>query len=170
MESWPQKTRLRHSIELAFNGLILIACLAVISATAYNYVSARKSSVTAIPRGTKIEIPGIDWRNSRHSVVLALSTKCHFCTASADFYRRLLDVAERRSVPVVFVFPQPKDEIASYLRNLDIPFSLLKQMPLENLHVTVTPTVFIVNSDGEITDSWTGQLPAKLEQEVTAKL
>ena len=42
--------------------------------------ASRRPSIQA---GTKITLPGIDWSKSTRTVVLALSTTCHFCSESA---------------------------------------------------------------------------------------
>jgi hypothetical protein len=120
--------------------------------------------------GMAIDIPGVAWRGSKHTVVLVLSTKCGFCTASADFYRRLETVASERKTPVVAVLPQPNDEARAYLANLHLSIDVVKQVPLNNLQVIATPTLMIVNPDGKVSGSWVGQLSPVLEKEVIAKL
>lgn len=39
--------------------------------------------------GNHLQISGIDWNRSKQSVVIAMNTKCAFCSASAEFYRQL---------------------------------------------------------------------------------
>ena len=73
---------------------------------------------------------------SQHTIVLALSTHCHFCTASGDYYKRLQEVARARGVPIVAVLPQPTDEARSYLENLGVPIAVVKQAPLASLSVS----------------------------------
>jgi hypothetical protein len=109
-------------------------------------------------------------RNSRRTVVLALSTYCRYCTASADFYKRLQVLANERAIAIVAVLPQPADEGKSYLERLGIPISVVKHASLDTLHVSATPTLMLVDSEGQITDSWVGRLPPSLEAEVISKI
>ena len=35
----------------------------------------------------KDSLPGVDWAKNKRTLVLAISTKCHFCTESAPFFQ-----------------------------------------------------------------------------------
>lgn len=163
----------RRGLEIGLNSAVLIASLALILGVAYTYVMSSRgpqSSVAVLPKGLKLKISGVEWSHSQHTIVLALSTYCHFCTASGDFYKRLQEVATARGVPIVAVLPQPTDEARSYLEKLGVPIAVVKQAPLDSLSVSATPTVMMVNSEGVVTDSWIGQLSSKIEIEVLSRL
>jgi len=104
----------------------------------------------------KIKISEVQWSNSQRTILLALSTHCHFCTASGDFYKRLQEAARAHGVLIVAVLPQPTDEARSYLENLGVSTAVVKQAPLASVSVSATPTLMMVNSDGMVTDSWIG--------------
>src|SRR5204863_9489624 len=42
-----------------------------------------------IEPGTKISLAGLDWSKSPRTLLMALSTTCHFCSESAPFYQKL---------------------------------------------------------------------------------
>jgi hypothetical protein len=162
-----------RGLEIGLNAAVLIASLALILAVGYSYVVSSRSpqtSLAVLPKGTKVRISGVEWSNSPRTIVLALSSHCHFCTASANFYRRLQEVARARGVPILAVLPQPTDEAQSYLKSLGVPIAVVKQAPLDSLGVSATPTLIMVDSAGIVTDSWTGQLPPNIEKEVISKL
>jgi predicted DNA-binding ribbon-helix-helix protein len=164
---------MRRGLEIGLNVLILAACIAVILGVTYSRLGPGRipqSAPPIPPKGTKIEISGVEWSNSQRTIVLALSTHCRFCTASGKFYKRLQEVAESRGVPIVAVLPEPTDESKSYLENLHIPIAVVRQSPLAGVHVSATPTLMIVSSEGKVTDSWAGQLSPRLEEEVISKL
>jgi hypothetical protein len=73
-------------------------------------------------------------------------------------------------LPIVAVLPQPTDEARTYLLNLGVPILVVKQAPLACVSVSATPTLMMVNSEGVVTDSWTGQLSPEFEKEVISKL
>lgn len=163
---------MRRTFETALNALILTACFAVISVVVYSRVGPGKnpqSSPMSPPKGQQIEIAGVQWNNSRRTVVLVLNTHCHFCTASASFYQHLQEVAKARAVPIVAVLPQPIDEAQSYLEGLHVPIAVVRQSTLSSVQASATPTLMILNSEGKVTDSWVGQLSPKVEEEVISK-
>jgi hypothetical protein len=118
MASWVQNQgSLKRGLEIGLNSALLIASLALVSSVVYTHVAPSRnlqSSLAAPPKGVKIKISGVEWSDSQRTIVLALSTACHFCTASAGFYKRLQEVARTRGVPIVAVLPQPTDEARSY--------------------------------------------------------
>jgi len=176
MTSWVQnqnRSSFKGVLELWLNVLVMLACLALVGGIAYTrFGPSRSVQPTLAPslKGIKIKISGVEWNNSQRTIVLALSTRCHFCTAGGDFYKRLQDAARARGVQVMAVLPQPVNEARSYLDNLGVQIAVVEQAPLASVGVTATPTLIMVNSEGVITDSWIGQLPPELEKEVISKL
>ena len=164
-------SRTRRFVEFVLNGAIIAGCLALISGTVYSYIGRpKRGSAGPETIGRYLNIPDIAWHDSKHTIVLALSTHCHYCTASASFYKHLQAVAEGKGVPIVAVLPQPSGEARAYLADLHISIDLVRQLPLSGMNVSATPTLMIVNSEGKVTDSWVGQLTPSLESEVLAKL
>lgn len=157
------KTRL---IVASVNWLVIVGCIGLTIGLVYPHLRSRRTPVSLT--GTRLDLPAVGWRG--RTVVLAMSTHCHYCTASASFYKKLLSVADSRGVQVVAVLPQPTSESRAYLAGLQLPISTVEQFPLNKLNVSATPTLFMVNSTGLVTESWVGQLPHSTEQQVLAKL
>ena len=63
------------------------ASLAVAGAVVHDYMRTRFAGPAVAPSiiGSRISLPGLDWARRRATVVLVLSTACHFCTESAPF-------------------------------------------------------------------------------------
>ena len=120
--------------------------------------------------GLQLSMPGIDWSKSQRSVVIVMSTACHFCTASSDFYKRLVAMASQNHVAVVAVFPQSPKDISEYLNRVKVPISTIRQMPLADLHTVATPTLMTVDSRGQVTHVWIGKLQPSSEAEVIYKV
>lgn len=164
---------LKRAVEIGLNSALLIASLALVSGVVYTHVTSSRNvqpSFAAPAKGVKIKISGVQWSHSQRTIVLALSSHCHFCTASARFYKRLQEAAKARGVPVVAVLPQPTDEARSYLENLGVPVAMVKQATLDSLNVSATPTLMIVDSEGKVVSSWVGQLPSSQEKDVFSAL
>jgi thiol-disulfide isomerase/thioredoxin len=107
--------------------------------------------------GKKIALPGIDWSKSARTVVLALSTGCHFCSESAPFYQKLQQ-QNPSNVRLVAVLPQSVEEGRNYLTKLGVSLNEVVQAPLASVSVSGTPTLLLINHDGVVTDSWVGKL------------
>jgi len=136
--------------------------------------SAREASAyvppkppAAISQGTRLSVDGVDWGSTSKTIVLALSSKCQFCTESAPFYQRLATALnERKDVRLIAVFPQDVSEGKKYLEDLKVPVTEVKQAYLSTMGVRGTPTLIIVNSSGVVEESWVGRLTAEKQTEV----
>jgi thiol-disulfide isomerase/thioredoxin len=130
-----------------------------------------RPSPTAPAAGTQVSLPGVNWGESEETVLLALSNKCHFCSESAPFYQKLMgELAGRKDVRVVAVFPQEASEGKKYLEGLNVPITEVAQASLDSLGVRGTPTLLIVDKSGAVKQSWVGRLTADKESEVLSRV
>ncbi|HEX8070987.1 MAG TPA: hypothetical protein VF546_13610 [Pyrinomonadaceae bacterium] len=114
--------------------------------------------------GERLALSGVEWSKNGRTLLLALSTTCHFCSDSAPFYRQL--IKERGGVHLVAVLPQPVAEGQKYLDRLGLSVDEVKQAPLASLGVSGTPTLFLIDNNGTVLNTWFGQLPAEQETAV----
>jgi thiol-disulfide isomerase/thioredoxin len=117
--------------------------------------------------GAKLTLPGVDWAESKKTLVLALSSGCHFCSESAPFYQRLV---KEGGVRLIAVVPQDAAEGRAYLDRLSVPIGDVRQTPLGAIGVEGTPTLMLVDDKGVTLNSWVGKLPAGTEDEVLSKI
>ena len=156
-------------IELLANVAIIAVAvlLGVVVVRQYVLPGGRNSaSAPQIQKGAKVELPGVDWSKSNRTLILALQKGCHFCTESADFYRRLAPTASEKNVRLVAVLPQELEEGRKYLADIGVPVSEVAQASLSSIRVRGTPTLILVDDKGAVIDSWVGKLPAAGEDEV----
>ncbi|HEY2391991.1 MAG TPA: hypothetical protein VGK22_12540 [Candidatus Angelobacter sp.] len=123
-----------------------------------------------IPIGSKISLKTVDWQTNGKSMVLALSTTCHFCTESAGFYRELAKECQKRNVRTVAVLPQPVNEARLYLANEGVSVDEIVSSPLADLQVAGTPTLLLVDQGARVRGAWYGKLPETSEKDVIAGL
>jgi len=190
------KSKLARTIEIATNLSIILVALIGATVLVKNYLlhprplvasqlvqpAADKNLVVAeSPRtrtapagpaaGTQISLPGINWSDSDETVVLALSNTCHFCTESAPFYQKLTrELADRKNVRLLAVFPQDTSEGKKYLDGLNVPITQISQATLDSLGVKGTPTLVLVDKSGTVTQSWVGRLTPERESEVINRI
>jgi thioredoxin-related protein len=159
-------------IEAAANvGIIVVAI--VVCAAAVKYFRAKPSSsqtqTPAIAAGTRINLRSEDWARNRQTLLLALSTNCKYCSASAEFYQRLVKNASSNT-KLVAVLPQPREEAQQYLAGLKLVIDDIQQISPPSLGVRATPTLILVDNAGGVTKSWVGQLPHEKEEEVLSAI
>ena len=188
-----QKSKLARIIEIATNLSIIVVALIGATVLVKNYLlrpatpaatvvrttdgtqvgprDSGRNAPTGPATGTQIAIPGVNWSDSDQTIVLALSNKCHFCTESAPFYQKLTqELAGRKNVRVVAVFPQDTNAGKQYLDGLNVPITEVAQATLDSLGVRGTPTLVIVDKSGTVQQSWVGRLTAERETEVFSRI
>jgi hypothetical protein len=116
----------------------------------------------------KLSALDIDWKQSKQTLLLAISSSCHFCTDSAPFYRRLTQ--NRGGTRIVAVLPQSTQEGQEYLKRLGVSIGEVRQLGLDRVGVRGTPTLLLVDEAGVVTKSWVGQLSPDQEKEVLSRL
>jgi thioredoxin-related protein len=169
--------RLAQRIEFVANiAIILVACLLALAiGRAYFFspqaqqpsqgqqIVATESRIGNETSRLSVDLSSvdIDWKTSAQTVVLAISTTCHFCTESAPFYKRL--ISNKGDVRVIAVLPQSAEEGHAYLNRLGVVVDEIKQISLHKIGVRGTPTLILVDSSGVASNSWIGKLPADQE-------
>src|ERR1051325_2154425 len=107
-------------IELLANLAIVIvaALLALVLVSRYLLPSEQKAAVAETPQvkaGMKLSLPGVDWGQSDRTLLLVLSTTCHFCSESTPFYQRLAqEKSKHGDVRLIAVLPQSVDAAQKY--------------------------------------------------------
>jgi thioredoxin-related protein len=159
----------QKKLELTAN--IAIILVAVI----LGYVLVRQFVFPAAPAappykqpevGAKISLPDTDLSTSDKTLILAIKKGCHFCSESASFYQRLAQIAPDKGVRLIAAFPHTVDEGQGYLKELNVPIAEMKQADFTALSVSGTPTLILVDKNGQIQKFWVGKLPADKEAEV----
>jgi len=155
------------TVDRVLNVMLLLVGLSIVMLLARNqFMPKNNASRGKSLVGTRISVEGVDWRRNRHSVLLVLSTGCHYCEESVPFYRVLSEEAQRRQVPVIVVFPEEVNEAEKYLASNRIVVTTIRQTPLYRLGVHGTPSVLWVDQDGMVQKEWYGMLASGEQQKV----
>jgi thioredoxin-related protein len=167
--------KLSKRINLTANLAIILVLMLIGIVFAKNYLlsprSTHRSRDYRVPAGKKVSLPGIDWGQNGQTLLLVLQKGCPYCTESAHFYQQLAqeEAAEGR-VRLVAVLPEEVPESKQYLSALGVPIYEVRQSELEALGVQGTPTLILVNGEGEVMESWAGKLPPEKETEVLRRI
>ncbi|HWB83556.1 MAG TPA: hypothetical protein VG675_05425 [Bryobacteraceae bacterium] len=100
-------------------------------------------AAVAVGTSLKGRLP-VDWSENGHTLILAISTHCHFCTESAPFFRRLQE-EKIKGVKVVAVLPETVDEATQYLKGEGVRVDEVRQASLPSIGITGTPTILFVD-------------------------
>lgn len=151
--------------------IIVVAIVVCIAAIKYFRTKATGSGAPApsIAAGTKINLPNEDWARNRKTLLLALSTNCKYCSASAGFYQRLANTASSNT-KLVAALPQTPEESQQYLTALKVMIADIQQVSSNSLGVRATPTLILIDGSGAVTKSWVGQLSSDKEEEVLSAI
>ncbi len=167
---------LSHQIEIATNvaTLIVAILLSVVLAKNYLFPAATpvRSAATIRPTdlvtsGTNLakRLPDVSWNRNGRTLALVLSTHCHFCTESAPFFRQIRS-SVGKDIKLVGVLPEPVAEAESYLNREGVHLDEVRQISLDKVGVTGTPTMLLVNKNGIVTQAWVGKLPVDKQDQV----
>lgn len=141
---------------------------AIIPTPAQSSAAAPVEARTITQRGEQVRLAGVDWKTNGKTLLLALSTTCHFCTQSGPFYQRV--AKEHGDVQLIVLVPQAVEDGQAYLKRLGVSIDDVRQVPFDDLGLQGTPTLVLVDSNGSVADAWVGALPPTKENDVISRL
>ena len=152
--------------------LIVLCCLAGGLLIEQRFFTAQDDDDSRTARdvvGRELKLPGADWQSAPISVLLQISSTCRFCNESMPFYRQLM--AARQSAPAkVPVIVASADGVAVMRRHLEEQQVVVDRVLHSRLDAfaPITPTVYIVDSQGVVKRVFMGKLDAAGEKELLA--
>jgi hypothetical protein len=163
-----------RKVELVANLSIVAVAVIVVIVVVKNYVLGggdSRNPANKIVRGSKIDLPDLDWGKNGETLLLVVAEGCHFCSESASFYQRLaVETAEPGSPRLIAVLPQEVPEGRKYLAGLGVSIDEVRKAQPISMGITGTPTLVLVDSAGRATDIWPGKLPPEKESEVLSRV
>lgn len=150
---------MKAKLEAIANVAVVVVALAVGYVVLGRYVSEYRARPVAA--GDRLAtISNLDWKQHRHTLVLALNTGCHFCEQSVPFYQSLAERQEDGEIDLdlVAVFPNDPAQVQQFMSKESLRVRSVAAAPLEKLRVNATPTLILVDSDGRVERSWIGLL------------
>jgi thioredoxin-related protein len=167
-------TSLIKKIEVGANLAIIVVALLLVGVLIKPFLPFQTTSNpdgVALAVGAKVPLTNTDWAKNGRTMLLVLSSQCHFCTESAPFYQRLAkERATVNNVRLVAVLPQTVSDGQQYLSKLGITVDEIKQSSLDSIGVSGTPTLILADNTGTVSGAWVGKLQADKEAEVLDRL
>lgn len=164
-ESWAKY------LEVTTNTVVLLVAVALFAAL----ISARFSSPTkttferGLHKGQAMpKLPGIDYGVAPRTLVLLLSTKCHYCQESLPFYKRVIEEQRRnaQNVSLFAVFSNGEADVKEYKDRNQLDLKSVANVNASSISISGTPTLILVDAEGKVSDLWVGKLSPLDEDEV----
>ena len=151
----------RRLINVVANVCLLVSAGALGTAVWQKYSQAHRlaRSQTRLPFQPGDRAPvisGISYREQSSSLVIFLSTMCHYCESSVPFYNRLTGLSSHRGLRLFAVFAQPEDQVQSFRGRLGLLVDSVPGVNFSRIRVGSTPTVLLIDRIGVIKRTWVG--------------
>lgn len=104
-------------------------------------------------------------------LLIAMTLDCEPCVESAPFYR---EIARRSRVSgridVIALFPTGTGQLTEFLNSHQLPLETVKTANFDEIRLSTTPTLILLDRSGKIVDFWIGKLSEEDEQHVLNRL
>lgn len=177
--------KIKNNLEIASSVMILLIGAIVIGVVIWNLFFPRQMSTftkpTTRPELTKgqtlANIPGIDFKKSPKTLLVAMNTTCVHCQESVPFVNDLAKTSgsgtqevSAAGVQIVGVFPNSANDVREFAEQRHLQIQTIAGVPLNGLTVTATPTMILVDNSGKVLDFWIGTIPEKMQPEVLRQI
>lgn len=127
------------------------------------------AAMAAALRGKTIQVSGLSFPRPRASVLMVISTSCHFCQESLPFYRALSGDLQGKA-DLLAVLPQSQQEAVAYLKAAHVDVTQVATASPSQLGVTGTPTLLLLDASGKVQEIWMGRLDESGQAQVRSRL
>lgn len=111
---------------------------------------------------------------SDRALVVALAPTCHFCEESMPFYKRLVEERNRKGSKVKVIAAVGREDAKAdeqqKLTSAGVQPDAVVVLPFDAIKLRGTPTIVLVDNQGEVQKVWIGKQPASGEEEILETL
>lgn len=160
---------MKKRLDLALNVAVLLAVGMMIASASRSIFFPPRPAAVGVHIGTRLpHMTGVDWEKHELTLVLAIRKGCHFCEDSMPLYRQLSSLQEthRLKAHVTAVLPDIAESAGEFLRGNNVTLPFVGGVQLRTIEVTGTPTILLVNRQGEVKGLWVGVLSREAEQQL----
>lgn len=168
-----------HDFKLLDAAVILLVVICAVACGASIYGAIRnianrqgrtRTQQSALRLGDHLTLQNIDFSKHPFNLLLVVSKDCKYCARSKSFHSSLLRHALRNGIGVALLLPA-SDRNSAYVKDItnESPIPTLVE-DAARLHVPGTPTIIGVNSQGTVTDVWTGIATSSEERAIMNRM
>lgn len=163
-----EQSKVKNYLETGSNVAVIAVAVLVIGVFAWQYFAGEEQpSREGLRKGATLsQLPMHDFKSSPHTLIIALNSKCGYCSASIPFYNRITESLRDSAVRTVAVFPNQDKDAQQYVGEKGFKIDSVVTGDFHALKIRSTPTLILVDNSGKILDFWIGRLNNDKEQEV----
>ena len=167
--NWPNSPR--RIVNGLVNAILIVAISTFVFTFGRRYVAEHAFSNASIsPDGQTFAIEGIDFSKTDQTLLLVLDRNCGFCKQETPFYRRLAEKSQTTGVRVIGVFQHDLKDGKQYLSDEGINVTETTRIRFTSLLIDSTPTVILLNRNGNLIGRWIGALSDPIRDYVVSIL
>jgi len=164
-------TKVKTFLEVATNVAVLLVALVFLGSFVWHYFAPAEKVgiVSGLSKGAMFSsLPGMNYKDAGQTLILALSSKCDFCTENMPFYKQLIESQRHNQnfTRIVGVFPDTENEIQRYIQEWKLNLETIPDMDFNELNLAATPTLILVDRSGKILDFWIGKPSEEVQQQI----
>ncbi len=165
-----QEHKLKSYLETVTSIAVLLVSILIISVftTSFFVNNPKLQFQSGLQKGYPLTQPQtVIYSHSPRTLLIAVNTKCGYCNASIPFYKQLAESQhDNRTTHIVAVSTEPEDVLKQFLSQNQLDITAVPSVNFSDYNIMGTPTLILVNSNGQILDFWTGKLSQETEQQV----
>jgi hypothetical protein len=175
MPTEPQHRSLRELTDIAVNWVTLLVGVVTIGYLIYTYQAQAKRQPTVVQGMRKgmaaPQVPGVNYSTPEQTLVLVLGSSCPYCRRDVPFYKQAISAAEQSGkTNVVAVFASKDVGAHGFLEDNGIKTTWTKVDNFNVIKIRGTPTVFLVDHLGRVSDFWVGAMMESTMQSILKQL
>ncbi len=161
-------------LDLMANVAVIVTSVALLGFLGNSFYESHNAPQPSVSQaralvGSTVQLAGVDFTRKDRTLLIAISSTCHYCKESEPFYRQLAQTPST-TTNLVAVLPMPQPAAESYVHS-SISSSLKAiSSPLNTMGVSGTPTLLLVDRDGKVINAWVGKLDDVSQKQVQSKL
>jgi len=168
-------SKVRGFLEVATSVPVLLGAAVVIYVGLWGHFhgSAKPQLSVGLRTGSLLTSPpNILYGDAPRTLIIALNTECGYCEASVPFYKRLAELQNKAAEGsrLIAVFPNGEADVNQFVQRHHLNLETASSVDFGSLKVTGTPTLILINANGEVRNFWIGKLSQDQEQQIIRSL
>lgn len=156
---------LRRFVEIAANIAIVVVAVVIVVNFVWPRVRPKQDIITP-SIGSTVSLSGVNWKENRTTLLMVLQKGCRYCEESVPFYRKLYDQRTGTQPRILAVIPGEHGDTDRYLCDQGVLTDGIINVSLDDVKVSATPTLLLVDQSGHLKSVWIGKLDENRQKEV----
>ena len=161
-------------LEKTATATLVFSFLLLAGVVTRGYVKNRAANRAVAPQvkiGEAIKIPDASPGKSHSTLVLVLSSGCHYCMEDLPFYKQLSDFRRPSAdIRLLAALPEDVNSARAFLEGAGVFTDGILSLAPGDLGVRIVPTLLLLDRDNKLQAYWAGALSREAQQEVLAAL